>query len=108
MKQLVEDYPNELRVVTRYLPLSGHPNSATAARAAEAAGKQGKYWVMHDLLFDKQAEWANKNSADQDLFIPYAREIGLDLELYAADVESKAVKDRVTLSAGEARQLGAT
>jgi len=54
IKELQEAFPDELRIVTRHLPMVGHKNSVTAARAAEAAGKQGKFWEMHDLLFEKQ------------------------------------------------------
>lgn len=59
VKQLTEELGNEILVVYRHFPLTTiHPNALPAAKAAEAAGKQGKFWEMHDMLFDKQSEWS--------------------------------------------------
>ena len=54
-KQLLNDYPNQVRLVYKHFPLSFHPNAQKAAEAAECASEQGKFWEYHDKLFDKQA-----------------------------------------------------
>ena len=56
-KAFVENNPN-VRLVYRHFPLDFHPNANVAAEAAEAAGAQGKFWEMHDLLFDRSQEWS--------------------------------------------------
>ena len=65
MAQLLEKYPDDVRFVYRHLPLIGddpanpfHDKAALATQATEAAGLQGKFWDMHDLLFERQAEWS--------------------------------------------------
>lgn len=95
VQQLSDTYANDLRVVYRYFPLQTiHPNATLAAQAAEAAGRQGKFWEMHDLLFVHQKDWsATKDPRDQ--FAGYAAELQLNIDQFKADVESKDVKDRV-------------
>jgi len=64
-KQLIEEYPNDVRIVNRLFPVFVvNDKSAYAAVAAEAAAEQGKYWEMHDQLFDHQAEWINLSVDD--------------------------------------------
>ena len=64
MEQLLKEFPNDLRFVYRQYPLIGTPESpfhdkaALATQATEAAGKQGKFWEMHDVVFNNQAEWS--------------------------------------------------
>lgn len=55
-KQILNDYPNKVRLVYKYFPLSFHPNAQKAAEAAECASEQGKFWEYHDKLFDNQAD----------------------------------------------------
>ena len=70
MEQLLKDYPNDLRFVYRQFPLIGTPESpfhdkaALSTQASEAAGKQGKFWEMHDVLFENQADWSTLSVAD--------------------------------------------
>jgi Na+/H+ antiporter NhaA len=80
----------ELRFVFRHLPLTDvHPHAQLAAEAAEAAGYQGKFWEMHDLLMDHQ------DALDVPDLVRYAREIGLDLEKFTADLRRHAGAGRV-------------
>lgn len=93
--QLLAKYPNEVKIVFRHFPLSGHPLAQVSAQAAEAAGAQGKFWEMHDLLYDKQAEWGdvtkNLNRTQAiNLFKGYARELGLDEARFATALEGNA------------------
>lgn len=110
VKQLVEQNPESLRVVYRHFPLVNiHPNALPAARATEAAGLQGKFWEMHDLLFANQSEWSDLDNA-QDKFIDYAGEIGLDTEQFKADMASSAVQDAINadLVTGNAAGVNST
>lgn len=59
VKQLLSDYGDKVRLVYKHYPLSFHANAQKAAEAAECARDQGKFWEMHDLLFEKQTDWAN-------------------------------------------------
>lgn len=96
VKELSLAYPDDLRVVYRHFPLESiHPNAELAARTAEAAAGQNKFWEMHDLLFGKQSEWS-KLSNPRDTFIGYAESLGLDTEQFKTDLDSKEVKGRVT------------
>ncbi|MBP6942753.1 MAG: DsbA family protein [Candidatus Buchananbacteria bacterium] len=106
VSQLKTDYQDQMRFAVRYFPLPGHKNSRSAAHAVEAAGKQGKFWEMHDMLFTRQREWGEQHAADQDQFEKYAREIGLNIDQWKQDVASTEVKDRVDANYQEAIQLG--
>lgn len=110
VKRLSEEYGKEVSFVSRYFPLPGHKNSMTAALAVEAAGKQGKYWEMYDLLFEEQEKWGNRTSPDRTIFERYAEQLGLDMERFKRDVDSKEVKDRVTRDrdAGNRLKVNAT
>lgn len=106
IKQLATEFPNDLRVVTRYFPLPGHKNSMTAAIAVEAASKQGKYWEMHDVLFENQEKWGNKPMPTPQVFEEYAKQIGLDMEKFKTDVVDPATKARVQRDFDASEKLG--
>lgn len=95
IKQLAEEFSGDVQIVVRYFPLPGHRNSFTAAYAAEAAWRQGKFREMHDLLFEKQQERGEKQQANQEMFIGYAQEIGLNIQQFTTDVVSAELKERV-------------
>lgn len=108
VQQLAKEYPNDLKIVTRYFPLPGHRNSMTAALAAEAAGRQGKYWEMHDLLFTEQKNWGEKPAPTPAVFEAYAEQLGLNMEQFKNDVASPEVKNRVQRDFDAGEQLGNT
>lgn len=87
VKQLRESYSAEdLKIVYRHFPLrSIHPNADLAAQAAEAAGEEGKFWEMKDLLFKNQAEWSQEKDP-KGLFGAYAKAIGLDVAEFDEDL----------------------
>lgn len=84
LAQLQKDFSQDVRVVYRHLPLIGspeqpfHDKAALAAQAAEAAGVQGKFWEMHDLLFARQSEWVGQTP---DQFQDWLSERAVELEL---------------------------
>lgn len=108
VKQLEQEFPNDLRVVRRYYPLPGHKNGLTAALAVEAAARQGKYDEMHDLLFTEQKNWGEKPAPTPAVFEGYAQKLGLDLVKFKQDVASQSVKDRVQRDVSSGTKLGNT
>lgn len=88
---LHQDFPTDLKIVYRYFPLETiHKNALVSAEAAEAAHRQGKFWEMHDQLFQHQAEWA-KSENPTDMFQGYAQAIGLNMDQFNADSVDTAV-----------------
>ena len=84
VRELLRDY-GEVRYVWRHLPLNDvHPNAQLAAEAAEAAGKQGAFWEMHDLLLDHQDALQPRD------LVGYADSLGLDTRRFAADLRKHA------------------
>jgi len=83
-----------IRVIYREFPLPIHSHAKEAACAAEAAGRQGKFWPMHDLLFREQAVWSKSEDA-RALFQAYAGMLQLDLSRFKADIESPAVQQKI-------------
>jgi protein-disulfide isomerase len=100
--KLEQDYGPRLRVVWRNFPLAMHAHALEAALAAEAAGLQGRFWEMHDLLYKNQAVWSKGSdpATAGQFFTAYARSLGLDVERFAKDSASDEVKARV-ISDGE-------
>ena len=110
LKRLEGEYERELRVVFRHFPLRNlHKHADEAARAAEAAALQGKFWQMHDLLFEKQNEWKDAANARSN-FLSYARTLGLDVGKFTQDIDSMAISNRVRSdeAQGTARGVSAT
>lgn len=105
VQQVEEKYKDTVRFQFSNLPLlQAHPNAFAASRAAEAASNQGKFWEMHDALYDSQHyyEWAydpnagTVRSADpMPYFKQYAKQIGLDMTKFQTDFASSAVNDRI-------------
>jgi protein-disulfide isomerase len=113
MEQIESDYGNRVTFVFRNFPLTQiHVNALTAAKAAEAAGLQGKYWEMHDLLYQKQNDWVNDAASDvvSKHFNGYAQSLGLDVTKFDADISSDAVAARVQrdVDSGNAAQINHT
>ena len=106
VQQLRKDYGDKLAFVYRQYPLySIHPHALAAAYASEAAGLQGKFWDMHDMLFAKQDEWAKANNA-MALFENYATELKLDMEKFKTDAQSPAVQGAASYDYAEGEKLG--
>jgi protein-disulfide isomerase len=101
-----QEFGQRLRVIFREFPLvPTHPHALVAARSAEAAGLQGKFWEMHDLLFENQRTWHEVFDA-RPTFEGYAQKLGLDLERFRRDVSSQVVEQRIFLDGKRAHELG--
>lgn len=109
LNQLKDTYGDRLAVVYRHYPLPQHQYAQLAAQAAEAADKQGQFWPMHDLLFDRQTSWSQSLNA-KPIFIDYAKQLGLNVEQFTADLESQSIKDRIKtdVNSGNAARLPGT
>ncbi len=91
LKQILNDYKNNpnFNFVFRNFPLyTIHPNALESAEAAEAAAAQGKFWQMHDMLYQTQNTWAEASDPLPD-FTGYAQTLGLDVNKFKSDVESE-------------------
>ncbi len=94
VEQLMTEIGTQINFVYRHFPLPQHDQAEAAAYAAEAAGKQDKFWEMYNLLFQKQTQWADKPGAEKT-FESYAVTLGLDIAQYQKDFSSSEVKDKV-------------
>ncbi len=90
MEQLLKAYPNDVQFVYKNYPLPFHKQAMPAAKAAIAAGQQGKFWEMHDKIF---SDYRNMNQAS---FEKWAGEIGIDVEQFKADMQSPETMALIT------------
>ncbi len=103
MREIVAEFGEDLRFVFRHLPLADvHPNAQLAAEAAEAAGAQGKFWEMHDLLFEHQDALK-----PMDL-VGYAGDLGLDVDRFTDELRRRVYAARVAEDIDTADQSGVT
>lgn len=103
--ELTKEYQPHLRVIFRNFPLPMHKNAAPAALAAEAAGLQGHYWEMHDLLYREQSVWSNADNV-RDLFDAYAGMLGLNHDQFKKDMDGEKAKALVDSDQGRGNSLG--
>ncbi len=95
LRDIIARKGDRFALVYRHFPLSQiHRNADGAARASEAAGRQGKFWEMHDKIFDTQRIWAG-SPRGSEIFAEYARELGLDMEKYTNDVNDGALRSKI-------------
>jgi len=122
-----QDYGDRLRVIFRHMPLKRHEHAVLAAHAAEAAGLQGRFWEMHDLLFQNSSRWTKgidtvgpdaspsrrlqstvlaMDLEVRDVFLRYAEILQLDLERFKQDLDSDQVRARVESDRARGAGLG--
>jgi Na+/H+ antiporter NhaA len=102
LRDLFARFGDELRYVFRHLPLVDvHPHAELAARAAEAAAEQGRFWEMHDLLF------RNQDELEAEDLLGYAGELGLDVERFARDLDDERIAERIREDVSSAEASGA-
>ncbi|OGK18693.1 hypothetical protein A3D80_02360 [Candidatus Roizmanbacteria bacterium RIFCSPHIGHO2_02_FULL_40_13b] len=90
VKKILNTYKNKITFVYRHFPLTQHAYSVVAAQAAEAAGKQGKFFEMGDLLFENQETWADEKNP-QKFYENYAKSLKLDLTKFKKDSQDSAL-----------------
>jgi protein-disulfide isomerase len=125
--KLEHDYGTKIRVVFREFPLAMHAHAMTAACAAEAAGLQGRFWEMHDLLFEHAMHWSKEGSNPSSpvtpltlpnpstdektaqvraIFEDYASRLKLDVERFKKDMDSEPVKARIKADQERGASIG--
>jgi protein-disulfide isomerase len=103
---ITQSASDSVKLVYRHYPLVNiHKNALAAAKAAEAAGNQGKFWEMHDKLFETQSEW-EEDSDPTTKFEAYAGDLKLDIAKYKADKDSNEVAARITADQTAGNTLG--
>src|SRR2546429_5589134 len=104
-EELLKEYDSRLRIVFRNFPLPVHEHAHEAALAAEAAGLQGRFWEMHDVLYREQAAWSKAPNA-RELFESYAGTIGLNLDQFRKDMDGEKAKEQVDSDYARGDSLG--
>ena len=108
LKTMEKEFGPRIRIIFREFPLvPTHVHALAAARSAEAAGLEGKFWEMHDLLYENQKTWHDAFDA-RSIFEDYATKIGLNLEKFRSDSSGEIVAQRIFLDGKRAHVLGVT
>ena len=102
LKKILEKYPQDVRKVFKQHPLTFHKDAPLASEASLAAGAQGKFWEMKEILFNNQKKLKEEN------LVEYAQNLGLDLEKFKADLRDHTYKEQVDRESKQAVMLGAT
>jgi len=105
VKQLLTDFAGKIGFVFRNYPLPQHANALISSYAVEAAGLQGKYWQMHDKIYETQNDWVNL-SDPKDIFIGYAKDLGLNVDQFISDLSSSGIKDKVQNDLSDVNAIG--
>jgi len=107
-KQIIDTYKDDIKFVFRHFPLDSiHPNARAASRAAEAAGLQGKFFEMHDLLYENQQQWSSRVTTNpQCIFENYSKELGLDIAKYNADYAAETTNSTINADKQSGSQAG--
>ncbi len=106
LKEMQSKYGSSVNFVYRHFPLTQiHPHALPAARASEAAGKQGKFWEMHDILYEKQNFWSAGHGSPDGFFVSYAEELGLDIDQFTSDYSNTESRDAVLSDLSSANKL---
>lgn len=108
IKAATEQYKDKVAFIFRNFPLTTiHPNARVASAAAEAAGLQGKYWEMHDLLYQSQSAWENLTGNQRTAeFVGYAGQISLDEAKFKTDLASSLVNKKISFDQAIGKKIG--
>lgn len=101
-EQVLDKYPDSVKVVFKHYPLSIHNQALPAALAAMAAAEQGKFWEYHDELF------SNQNSLGSEKYLEIAKNLGLDLKKFSLDMMRPSLRQKIEGDVAEAKKLGVT
>lgn len=104
IKEIVDTSNGQVRLVIRYSPR--HVNSMQAALAIEAAGEQGRYWDMMDLLINRQTEWGEQRVETPEVFATYAQELGLNMTLFETARQNPAYRAKIERDRQDGEAVG--
>ena len=106
LKKIEAEFGENLRVIFREYPLvPTHEHALLAAQAAEAAGLQGKFWEMHDKLYENQTTWTTAKDL-VPIFVDYGKQMGLDTDRFMRDLNGEAVAARIFQDGKRVHALG--
>jgi protein-disulfide isomerase len=108
LKQIEKEYGDQVQIIFHHFPLARmHKNAMAAARGAEAARNQNRFWEMHDRLYRNQKEWADSDDA-RSILISYARQLNLNIDQFTRDMDSNQVEQRITADIQRGTAVGVT
>lgn len=102
MKELMNAYPDQIRIIFKHSPLPIHPNAPLAHEASLAAWEQGKFWEMHDNIF------TDPKKLDVETLIRYAKQLGLEMKRFQSALQNRSHQSMIEQDLTEARALGVT
>ena len=105
VKKVLSDYDGKVNFVFRNFPLPQHANALIAAEAAEVAGEQGKYWEMHDKLYQNRDDWGESGDAFNKI-VGYATDLKLDIDSFKKDVQANKFADKIQRDVVDGNTLG--
>jgi protein-disulfide isomerase len=100
LEAILKAYPTQVRLIFKQYPLDTHPQAPMAAAASLAAYRQGKFWQMHDALF------ANHDKLSRETILASAKELGIDMKRFEADLNSTEIHETVTRDMQDGDNLG--
>jgi protein-disulfide isomerase len=111
VKAIIEQYKDQVQFIFRNFPLPAteHPNARAAAAAVEAAGLQGKYWEMHNKIYESQADWSSLSgdgTGRTAFFVKSAKELGLDTTKFKTDLDSTSITNKVDYDYALGKKIG--
>lgn len=107
VKEVTEKYKDHVAFVFRNFPLASiHPNARAAAAAAEAAGLQGKYWEMHNILYENQDEWSSAGAENRTGFLTgYAKGLDLNVDTFKQDLASTKIGQKINFDQAVGKKI---
>ena len=103
-KRIFREYQGRVRLVLRYMPF--HLNSAYAATVLEAAGEQGRYWEMLEILFEHQPEWGDLQTPQPPVILQLAARLGLDMKALESSLSNPAHATKIQRDEQDGNKLG--
>ncbi len=100
LNEVLEAYPEEVKLVYKHFPLSSHAQARNAAKASQAAEEQGKFWEMHDLIFE------NYSTLNEEKFKEFAEKLGLNVKQFEADYNSTKYDKQIQEDIDIAKRVG--
>ena len=101
-EQVLDKYPDSVKIVFKHYPLSFHKQALPAALASMAAGEQGKFWEYHDELF------LNQSSLSSQKYMEIAENMGLDIEKFSLDIMRPSLRNKIEQDVDNAKKAGVT
>ncbi len=108
LNKIMDQYGDDIQFVFRNFPLTTiHPNARAAAAAAEAAGLQGKFWEMHDLLYANASDWQTQDATKRlEVFSSYATSLGINVDKFKEDLTSSPVSKKINFDMALGKSVG--